>query len=156
MALNAYKKGSLSVLSLRNCFHNFSSFRSFVDSMNISEADHEKEYGERSEADKMSGTQIERHLHCGLTSLFISGGHLASNFNLQQWLKYSPDNRPPQSLLTLCTKSKLQRLELSSAALNKADADLIGLCLAHKDCSLTTLNISGNNLRKEGARALAS
>ena len=108
VALNTYKKGSLSVLSLRNCFRNFSNLNSFILSMSISEADHEREYGERSEADKMSGTQIERNFYCGLSSLFISGGNVRSNFNLQQWLKYSPDKRPTQSLLTLCTKSKLK------------------------------------------------
>ena len=155
VGLNAFKKGSLSLLSLRNCFRNSSNFGSFVDSMSVSEADHEREYGERSEADKMSGTQIERHFHCGLGSLFISGGRLTSNFNLQSWLKYSPDKRPHQSLVTLCTKGKLHRLELSSSQLNKSDADLIGLCLGHQACTLTTLNISGNQLRKEGAKALA-
>ena len=33
VALNAYKKGSLSLLSLRNCFPNYSALRSFIDSM---------------------------------------------------------------------------------------------------------------------------
>ena len=56
VALNAFKKGSLNLLSLRNCFQNYSSVRSFIDSMSVSEADHEREYGERSEAEKMSGT----------------------------------------------------------------------------------------------------
>ena len=104
----------------------------------------------------MRDTQIEKHFHCRIESLFISGGTLRSNFNLQQWLKYLPDKRPSQALLTLSTKGKLKQLELSSANLNKSDADLIGLCLAHQGCTLTALNISGNDLKKEGAKALAS
>ena len=78
----------------------------------------------------MSGTQIERHFHCAISSLFISGGSLYSNFKLAQWLKYSPEKRPALSHFTLLTKGKLKHLELSEASLNKNDADLLGLCLA--------------------------
>ena len=41
IALNAYKKGSLSVISLRNCFSNASYLNNFLECMKISERDHE-------------------------------------------------------------------------------------------------------------------
>ena len=83
VAMNAYKKGSLAVLSLRNCFSNASYFNSFLESMKISERDHEYSYGERTTADAMTGSQIHKNFTCALQELYLSNGMLCTGFNLQ-------------------------------------------------------------------------
>lgn len=56
----------------------------------------------------------------------------------------------------LLTLSKLKRLEITNAQLTKEDADLLGLSLAKQECTLVSLNLSGNNLYKEGAEVLST
>ncbi len=127
--MNAFKKGSLQVLSIRKCLQNAYNFSTFLEQMKVSEQDHENIYGEKSVAASMTGTQLQKSFTCGLTELYISNGVLCSGFNLQQWLKYSPDKRPVNTLGLLLT-SGLRSLELSYAGLTKQDADLLGLSLS--------------------------
>ena len=87
VGFDAYKKGALEVLSMRGCFQNYYTFDTFIGAMLLSERDHEQEYGDPSEANKMSGTQLQTRYHCGLKEFYSSRGSLASNFNLQHWLK---------------------------------------------------------------------
>ena len=81
---------------------------------------------------------------------------LCTGFNLQQWLKHSPQKRPVVNLDLFLTQGKLKRMEITNAQLRKEDADLLGLSLAKKECTLRSLNLSGNNLYKEGAEALSA
>ena len=44
---------------------------------------------------------------------------------------------------------------MSDCNLNDKDADLLGLALSDVNCSVKALNLSTNNMRKEGAKILA-
>lgn len=154
IAFNRFRKGALAVLSLRHCVSSYSYLDNFINSMRISERDHEQAFGDPAVAAKMTGTQLVNHFRCGLEECYFAGGNLTSGFNLVQWLKYSAP-RPMQPLYRFMTEGCLKRLELANACLRKNDADLLGVALADPACTVTALLLPGNNLRKEGAKSLS-
>ena len=104
VGFNAFKKGSLEILSMRGCFSNYYILDSFIGSMVLSERDHEHEFGDPTFANKMSGTQLQTHYYCGLKEFYTSRGNLASGFNLQHWLKSLPAYRYRANLVRFLTE----------------------------------------------------
>lgn len=76
IAMNAYKKGQLTSVSLKRCV--FKSINYAVERFWISEQDHEYWYGDRNEAAKMEKEQLVKKMYFGLKHLDIGFGKLTN------------------------------------------------------------------------------
>ena len=68
VAMNAKRFGSLETLSCKNGF-SMSTLNNFVDSLSVSEQDHEYWYGDASTARNMEKEDLEKKLFCNIKSL---------------------------------------------------------------------------------------
>mmetsp|Transcript_42111 Transcript_42111/g.48856 ORF Transcript_42111/g.48856 Transcript_42111/m.48856 type:complete len:596 (+) Transcript_42111:1390-3177(+) len=92
-AMNAKKKGLLNTLSCKGGFDN-STFSYFVSSLYISEQDHEYMYGDSTSANKMSGEDLERKLHCNLIHLNIESSSIPFNGSIHELKRRLKPNWP--------------------------------------------------------------
>jgi Ran GTPase-activating protein (RanGAP) involved in mRNA processing and transport len=154
IAMNHKNNGSLKIISMKTGINTSNNVNKFFREMKVSDQDHEKWYGDMSVANKMSGEQLEKNFHFGLTHFFINESSIASCFNLAQ-LKKQLKPMWPEFILGFTTC--LQVLNLAKCNLFKNDADLLATCLNNpiSKTSIRVLNLSKNNLKKEGAKILA-
>ena len=78
IAMNAYKNGSLSGVSMRNWIPSYASAESFFNYMKISDQDHEYWYGDRKTADAMQKEQLDKNLQFKLEFLDFQSGNFAN------------------------------------------------------------------------------
>jgi hypothetical protein len=73
-AMNNFKDGCLTHLSLNKVFGQNTDSQIFFDAMYISDRDHEFLYGDKKIAEDMTKDQLVKKLHCGLKYLNLSNG----------------------------------------------------------------------------------
>lgn len=126
--------------------------------MCVSEHDHEVWYGDPTKAQKMSGSDHEKHLYNNLKALYFDKCGINSHFNINDFVKYN--NKDPEILQLFSRCPKIESLTLSSCSLNKNDADLLSLALDPTRegfaSRIKVLNLSKNLINKEGAKIIAS
>lgn len=157
IAMNAKRNGSLEYVSLIGSISTTTNFQSFLDWFWVSDRDEEFWYGDAQEASKMHGEQAERKFQCGLKELLFDGntakfGHTANSLKYMKYANY------PKIIPFLCENKALERLDLKSCQLGKGDSEVLCLGLKCEDrlSSIQILNLSRNQLRKEGAQAIAT
>eukprot|EP00826_Nyctotherus_ovalis_P059993 TRINITY_DN838_c0_g2_i4.p1 TRINITY_DN838_c0_g2~~TRINITY_DN838_c0_g2_i4.p1 ORF type:complete len:1376 (-),score=453.51 TRINITY_DN838_c0_g2_i4:170-4297(-) len=157
LALNAKRNGSLEYVSIVGSIGSSGNLTGFIDSFWVSDRDEEHWYGDPQEASKMHGEQIERKFYCGLKELVLdmnqaNFGHSANSLKHVKYVNY------PKIIPFLCENKVLELLNLKNCNLNKGDSEVLCFGLKSEDflSSVRILNLAHNNLRKEGAQALAT
>ena len=83
IAMNARRNGSLKSVSIERWLNTALGLKQFIESMYISEKDHELWYGDSKLASEMKEGELVKHLHTNLTFLNIMGspvGGMNHNF----------------------------------------------------------------------------
>jgi len=160
IAFNAKKFGSLEHINLDgNVISSYHNLTLMYEGMHISDADHESWYGDANKVSKMSGKDFAKTYYNNLKSLQVNGCALATNFDVHSWKKqYNPQDPP---FVKLIARSKeLTNLQLARTNFSYKDADILALALdptRAEFCSkVRILNLSRNNLGKEGVKTLAT
>lgn len=84
-AFNAKKGGQLTILNLRTNVSSYLNLKKFIESMQISNFDHECWFGDQNKANKMEGDDHKKVFYCQLQNLDVVQGTFASNFSLAQY-----------------------------------------------------------------------
>lgn len=84
-AFNAKKGGQLTILNLRTNVSSYQNLRKLIESMQISNYDHECWFGDQNKANKMEGDDHKKIFYCQLQNLDVVQGNFASNFSLAQY-----------------------------------------------------------------------
>jgi hypothetical protein len=77
--MNSRKKGSLHIVSLKNCISSTASLELFLAGFCISDKQHEEWYGDAKIAKEMKLHELSPKLHCGLKYLDIRGSSLTQS-----------------------------------------------------------------------------
>lgn len=138
VAMNAKKNGALRSLVLTNWFVRLSQFQQFLESLRITEQDHEYWYGDRNIASKMVKDDVyNRVQHIKLEYLRVAG----SRSNLSGW-----SFRPKQILAM--SKPEWPRFLHFAAAVKNFVLDLDQAKLNHKDMELIAYALGENPIGK--------
>lgn len=158
IAFNSIHKGSLEYLDLSdNAIQYTANLNSLISSMQVSEKDHEDWYGDARKSQKMEGKDLEKNFHCNLKHLLLSKNtKLKSDFNVISHKKYPETQKPVLPLELILSKGKLRTLSMASCSLDKTDCDLLEYIYEKNSVNikLEALNLSSNNLCKEGIKSL--
>jgi len=159
IAFNAKRNGSLESLNLDGVVRSYYRLTNIYNAMSVSRVDEETWYGDATKVSKMSGEDYAKVFYNNLKVLQLNNNPLNSNFDYASWKKQYSYVDPP--LVQLITQSpKLVNLQFKQCSLNKSDADLFLLALdptrPNFKSKIKILNLSFNNLGKEGAKTLAS
>lgn len=155
IAMNAYKNGSLTGVSIRNWIASYTTAELFFLHMSISEQDHEHWYGDRKTADAMQKEQLDKKLTFGLKFLDMQGGNFGNfgiNFRPKNIVKQTNPTWP--NFLHWVTKTKID-LNLRDCKINSKDMELFAHAIGQNpvgDCQIRVLNLSKNLLDKEGCK----
>jgi Ran GTPase-activating protein (RanGAP) involved in mRNA processing and transport len=157
IAINTKRNGALEYVSIVGSTGNANNFKLFIESFWVSDRDEEYWYGDPAEATKMHGEQAKRKFYCGLKELIVNNnasgfGHTANSLKYVKYADY------PKIIHFLCENKALEVLKLEDCKLYKGDSEILCLGLKCENylSSLKILNLAKNNLRKEGAQALAT
>lgn len=106
----------------------------------------------------MSGKDHDKIFYNNLKALQFNDCSLATNFDLKYFEKYNKA-KEPNLLKLIARSSNLVSLQFKNCKMNKKDADLLSLALntarEHTKSNIKVLNLSKNNLTKEGAKVIA-
>ena len=127
--------------------------------MLISEYDEEQWYGDPNKLAKMIATNYKKEFYSNLKALQLNNClNLNPNFNLQHHNKLV-NKVEPSWVKLLANSQKLTTLELKSTQMQKNFADIMVLALDSRrenlKCQLKVIDLSKNNLQKEGIKQLA-
>ena len=127
--------------------------------MCISEYDEEKIYGDPNKASKMIASNYKPLYYNNLKALeFKACSNISPNFNLTHFNKLL-EKKDPEFVQLLARSPNLENVSLSQAGLNKNMAEILVLALdprrAEFKSRIKVLDLSKNNLGKEGLKALA-
>jgi Ran GTPase-activating protein (RanGAP) involved in mRNA processing and transport len=160
IAFNARKDNSLEFVNFDGgVLGSYSQVNSMFEAMNVSEADHETWYGDSAKVSKMSGNDFEKVFYNNLRNFQINGTSMNSGFNHQTWKKgYNPQD--PALVKFLARSKNITNVQLKQCSINEKDADLLALALdptrVNFASKIQVLNLSRNNLKKEGAKILST
>jgi len=88
IAMNAKRNGSLEAISVRSWFSNWTSFSSFLETMRVSDYDHELWYGDKKIAKEMTKGQLDKSFHCNIKYFNMEYSTILSNcFKLKTYQK---------------------------------------------------------------------
>lgn len=157
VAMNAKRNGSLEALSLRNWFSSWSAYCSFLESMRVSDYDHELWYGDKKIAKEMSKGQLDKSFLCNLKYFNMEFSSIHSNcFKLKNFQKQTKPDWP--RLLTFISKNQID-MNLKKCNLLPKDFELFSVCLHENPVApsqIRTLNLSRNTIGGEGSKLLAN
>jgi len=95
VAMNAYKNGALTSLSIMQFYSNNAYLQGFLMNMSISVKDHEKWYGEEKIANKMEKEDLKKHTYCNLKFCNMGQNTISGMpFNYKKILKQSEPTWP--------------------------------------------------------------
>jgi len=78
VAMNAYRNGALEMLSVEKWFKSKGTFWYFIDSLNISNKDHELWYGDKKVAQEMKKEDLVKHMNFKIKYLNIAEGPIGN------------------------------------------------------------------------------
>jgi Ran GTPase-activating protein (RanGAP) involved in mRNA processing and transport len=160
VAFNAKKKGSLSFLNLTGTISNQVALTNLYWGMCVSEYDEEQWYGDPNKVAKMIAGNYNKVFYNNLCALQLNVcGNLNPAFVLSHYNKLV-NKKEPEYVKILADSPRLNTLHVQSTGLQKNMADILVLALDERreklKCQLKVLDLSKNNLDKEGAKVLAS
>lgn len=156
-AMNFRKNGNLKYLSLANSVQNWAGLKSFFDSFQISDHSHEMWYGDKKVAKEMSKEQLENKFSFGLQYLNLGNCILTGNMFKHKELSKRKDPHWPL-FMKVFTQETLETINMSVCQMQKNDIELFNFSLHQNPFGVSrvrVLNLSRNNLTKEGAKTLA-
>jgi len=156
VAMNARRNGALEALSLESWFRNRSSLFAFVQSLLISNKEHETWYGDKKLASEMAKDDLVGRMHYNLKFLNL-GGCAVGDFGIN-YKQIKKQVRPEwPRILELATKAPLT-LNMKKCSLRAKDAETLAYMLADNpfgQSKVESLHLQQNLLTKEGAKLLA-
>jgi Leucine-rich repeat (LRR) protein len=126
--------------------------------MKVSDHDHELWYGDKKIAKEMTKEQLEKKFEFGLQYLNIGNSILSTNNFKQKELAKRKEPQWPV-FLEMFAAAKFDTLNLAVCQLSKNDMELVSFGLHQNPfgrSQLRVLNLSRNNIMKEGAKTLAA
>ena len=159
IAFNAKKKGSLAFLKLTGTISNPHTITNLYEGMRVSEYDEEQWYGDPNKLAKMIAGNYNKVFYNNLKALELdSCSNLNPGFVLSHYNKLV-NKKEPEYVKILADSPHLNTLHIKSAGLQKNMADILVLALDQRreglKCQLKVLDLSKNNLDKEGLKVLA-
>lgn len=159
VAFNAKRKGVLTHFNLTGTLSNNATINTLYSGMNISEYDEEQWYGDPNKLAKMISTNYKKEFFNNLRALQLNyGNNLNPNFSLVHYNKLV-NKAEPDFVKLLANSPNLNTLELKSTKMQKNIADILFLALDSRrqglKCQLKVIDLSKNNLTKEGIKQLA-
>jgi hypothetical protein len=159
IAFNAKRKGELAYLNLTATLANTVTINNLYWGMNISEYDEEQWYGDPNKLAKMIATNYKKEFFNNLRTLqFNYCSNLNPGFSLAHYNKLV-NKVEPEMVKLFANSPNLQTLELKSTSMQKNIADVLVLALDSRrqgfQCQLKVIDLSKNNLMKEGIKQLA-
>jgi len=155
IAMNKYKNGSLSEISMKGAITSYTSLNVFLAGLEISDHDHEVWYGDSKVAEKMKGEQLEKKMFCGLKVLRLAKVAMKNGFKLKDYEKVLVPQWP--KLLQIIALSDLESLSLATCDIDAKSTELIATAIGSNPVgackNLTMLNLQKNKIR-DGARLL--
>ncbi|CAI2362392.1 unnamed protein product [Moneuplotes crassus] len=151
VAMNSKKDCSLETLSCSNGFSN-NGLETFINSLYISEKDHERWYGDAVVAEKMSGSDLDLRWNFNIKHFNINQTILRCDISIATLKKYTNPKYPP---LVRLFSSCMTHVDLNNSGLNsKRTMELLTTCLDNplSKCKVTHLNLSKNGIDKEGSK----
>jgi hypothetical protein len=160
VAFNAKRKGSLAYLNLTGTISNSATINNLYWGMNISEYDEEQWYGDPNKLAKMIAGNYQKFFYNNLKALQLDNcSNLNPGFVLAHYEKLV-NKKEPEFVKILADSPNLTTLHIKSTALQKQMADILVLALDERrlnlKCQLKVLDLSKNNLDKEGLKMLAA
>ena len=158
LGMNARKHGSLEHIRLSLSLNSYSALQTLVNGMFISDYDHEIWYGDSSVANQMSGEQRVKKLYNNLKTFLIGGGSYNLNPSESIYtIKNSNLENMPNFIKFMNSKS-LEIYHMPFSIINKNGGEVMSYCLKNRfDFSkLKILNLSRNQLYKDGAKAISN
>ncbi len=118
-------------------------------------------YGEQKVAREMTKEQLELKFELGLSYINLSNSNICGNgFKLKHFTIRKDPQWPTQ--MNLFAEKSLEVLNFTNCSINKNDTELFATCLYNQlenynlpQTKIRVLNLSRNNLTKEGAKILA-
>ena len=159
VAFNSKRKGCLTHLNLTGSFSNTNTLDNLYNGMNISEYDEEQWYGDPNKLAKMIATNYKKEFFNNLTALQLNfSNNLNPGFSLAHYNKLV-NKVEPNIVKLLANSPNLKTLEVRSTKMQKSIADILVLALDSRreglKCQLRVIDLSKNNLTKEGVKQLA-
>jgi Ran GTPase-activating protein (RanGAP) involved in mRNA processing and transport len=160
IAMNKYKNGSLSYVSLYNVndFSTNDRIHTFFEAFKISEYDHEMMYGEQKIAKEMKLSQLDRKFHSGLKTLNLGSSYILPTkvFKLKDYEVKSDPEWP--AFIEFIKQTQLESLDLSKCNIQHNQLEVFTTAISNKPSPCThlkVLNLSNNALTQLGATHLA-
>jgi len=127
--------------------------------MSISEYDEEQWYGDPNKLAKMIATNYKKEFYSNLKALQLNNcNNLNPAFSLQHYNKLV-NKIEPEWVKLLADSQQFTTLELKNTKMQKNIADILVLALDSRretlKCQLRVIDLSKNNLQKEGIKQLA-
>jgi len=156
IAMNARKNGSLKAVSIQNWMTSNAMLNQFVGIMEISDYDHEMWYGDKKLASKMEKDQLVKKMHFGLEYLDLQSCKLTNfGFHPKVILKQKTPVWP--NFLKFVTQHDID-FNFRRCGLVQKDMEIFQYALGENPIApskIRSLNLSKNNITKEGAKFLA-
>ena len=152
IAFNSLKNGSLSYIDISYCVHNYSDFKGFINSMSISDSDHNDWYGFQfdSSIPKDKPEYYKKKFNCKLKSLIVKGVDLYCHTNYLLPINADAEN-PMKTLIN--ESNNLDTLIFNNGVVNKYFIDSISLAMK-KPNKIVYLSFSNCSMRADALKAL--
>lgn len=155
--MNHKKEGSLKYLYLYSAFQSYGYLRSFLENFMISDYDQEMWYGDKKIAKDMQKEQLEKRFEFGLTLLDVGNSTLSGNGFKQKELVKKKEPQWPH-FIRMFAQASFEYINMQMCKLQKADVELLAYSLHPNPVAkarVRVLNLSRNDIMKEGAKVLA-
>ena len=152
LAFNSLKNGSLSYIDISYCIHNYDDFKSFINSMCISDSDHNDWYGFQydSSIQKEKPEYYKKKFNCKLKSLIAKGIDLYCRTNYL--LPTNAEVENPMKLL-INQSNNLDTLILNNGIVNKYFIDSLSLAMKNPN-KIVYLSLSNCSMKADALQAL--
>lgn len=152
IAFNSLKNGSLSYVDISYCINNYNDFKSFINSMCISDSDHNDWYGFQfdSSIQKEKPEYYKKKFNCKLKSLIAKGIDLYCHTNYL--LPANAEVENPMKLL-INQSNNLDTLVLNNGIVNKYFIDSLSLAMKNPN-KIVYLSLSNCSMRADALKAL--
>jgi Ran GTPase-activating protein (RanGAP) involved in mRNA processing and transport len=160
ISMNGKKQGNLKAVAIENWFTTYSSFVQFLESLKVSEKEHEYWYGDKNVASKMTKEDVyDKNIHFALDYLNLGGDRTNLSgmpFRPKQILAQVKPVWP--TFLEVAHKCKELILNLDNSKMSQKDMELVAYAIGENPmgaCNIKQLNLRKCPINKEGAKFLA-
>jgi len=152
LAFNSLKNGSLSYVDISYCIQNYNDFKGFINSMCISDSDHNDWYGFQfdSSIQKDKPEYFKKKFNCKLKSLIVKGIDLYCHLNYL--LPANAEAENPMKLL-INQSPNLDTLILNNGVVNKYFIDSLSLAMKNPN-KIVYLSLSNCSMKADALKAL--